>query len=215
MLRIEVQGTLARHFLMPNLHKFFASYPEIEIAMSESDRWVDVIREGSDCVLRYGALPDSDLVARQVTSLERITCAATSYLEEHGTPANLDDLANHTAVCLRSVTTGALSPLEFVEDGEIAKVDMRVPFSVTSPESFLEAARLGFGLAQVPLFHLRHDLAAGRLHRVLADHPVPRGPVSILYPRARQLSPRVRVFIDWAIQQFAAKAGDPFTSPSE
>ena len=56
MLRVDVQGTLARHFLLPGLPDFFASYPEIEIAMSESDRWVDVIREGVDCVLRYGAL---------------------------------------------------------------------------------------------------------------------------------------------------------------
>src|ERR1700754_2391630 len=60
MLRVEVQGTIARHFLMPGLEKFFATYPQIEIAMSESDRWVDIIREGCDCVLRYGALPDSD-----------------------------------------------------------------------------------------------------------------------------------------------------------
>ena len=62
-----MQGTLARHFLMPGLPQFFANYPDIEIAMSESDRWVDLVREGVDCVLRYGALPDSDLVARTVT----------------------------------------------------------------------------------------------------------------------------------------------------
>ncbi len=99
MLRIEVQGTLARHFLMPSLPRFFAAYPQIEIAMSESDRWVDIIREGCDCVLRCGALPDSDLIARPVTSLERITCAATSYLEKYGVPTSLDDLANHRAVC--------------------------------------------------------------------------------------------------------------------
>ncbi len=87
-LRVEVQGTIARHFLMPGLPQFFANYPDIEIAMSESDRWVDVVREGVDCVLRYGALPDSDLVARTVTTLERITCAAPAYLERHGCAAN-------------------------------------------------------------------------------------------------------------------------------
>lgn len=206
MLRVEVQGTIARHFLMPNLPKFFALYPGIEIAMSESDRWVDVIREGCDCVLRYGALPDSDLVARPVTVLERVTCAATGYLEKYGVPASLDDLHGHRAVCLRSVTSGALTPFEFVEGGQVTKIDMPVPFSVTGTESFLEAVRLGFGLAQLPLFHIEEDLAAGRLQRVLHQHLVPSGPVSILYPRARQLSPRVRVFIDWAIQQFAARA---------
>src|SRR6476646_2726464 len=108
-LRVEVQGTIARHFLMPGLPQFFARYPDIEIAMSESDRWVDVVREGVDCVLRYGALPDSDLVARTVIHLDRITCAAPSYLERHGCPRTPEDLADHRTVGLRSLTTGALA----------------------------------------------------------------------------------------------------------
>jgi len=74
-LRVEVQGTLARHFLMPGLPAFFERYPDIQFSMSESDRWVDLVQEGVDCVLRYGSLPDSDLVARQVTLLPRLTCA--------------------------------------------------------------------------------------------------------------------------------------------
>src|SRR3954452_19674086 len=113
MLRVEVQGTLARHFLFPGLPGFLERYPGIEIAMSESDRWVDVIREGVDCVLRYGALPDSDLIARTVTALERITCAAPAYLERYGCPQTPDDLAGHRAVGLRSLTSGALAPFEF------------------------------------------------------------------------------------------------------
>src|SRR6201991_1596288 len=104
MLRVEVQGTLARHFLMPGLPRFLEAYPEIEIAMSESDRWVDIVREGVDCVLRYGAMPDSDLVARNVTTLPRITCAAPTYLEREGMPQTIADLARHRAVGLRSIT---------------------------------------------------------------------------------------------------------------
>jgi DNA-binding transcriptional LysR family regulator len=213
LLRIEVQGTLARHFLMPRLPAFFAAYPQIEIAMSESDRWVDVIREGCDCVLRYGTLPDSDLVARPIASLERITCAATSYLQKYGIPENIQDLSNHRAVCLRSITTGTLHPFEFIESGQITRIDMAVPLSVTGTESFREATRQGFGLAQLPLFHIEEDLAQGRLQRVLAQYALPPGPVSVLYPRTRQLSPRVRVFIDWVIQQFAPRATDD-TFPS-
>lgn len=205
LLRIEVQGSLARHFLLPNLSGFFAAYPQIEIAMSESDRWVDVIREGCDCVLRYGTLPDSDLVARSVASLERVTCAATSYLEKYGIPESLDDLPRHRAVCLRSITTGALTPFEFIQSGQVTKIDMAVPFSVTGTESFRDAVRQGFGLGQLPLFHIERDLAEGRLRRVLARYPLPSGPVSVLYPRDRHLSPRVRVFIDWVIQQFSSK----------
>jgi len=206
LLRVEVQGTIARHFLMPGLADFFTRHPQIEIAMSESDRWVDVIREGVDCVLRYGALPDSDLVARTLAQLPRITCAAPAYLERQGTPKSLGDLAGHHAVSLRSITTGALTPFEFLASDGVNRIEMRTLFSVTGTETFRDAVRRGLGLAQMPVFHIARDLAEGRLIRVLPDHGVPSGPVSILYPRNRQLSPRVRLFIDWVAQRFAGSS---------
>src|SRR5262245_33557558 len=101
MLRIDVQGTLARHFLMPGLPNFFARYPEIELSMSESDRWVDPVREGVDCVLRFGELPDSGLVARKVANLDRVTCAAQSYLERFGVPKSIEELDGHVRVGIR------------------------------------------------------------------------------------------------------------------
>lgn len=202
-LRVEVQGTIARHFLMPGLPEFFARYPDIEIAMSESDRWVDVVREGVDCVLRYGALPDSDLVARTVINLERLTCASPAYLERYGWPRTPEDLASHRTVGLRSITTGALAPFEFVSADGITRIDLPAPLSVTGTESFLDGVRLGLGLAQMPVFHIEHDIASGRLLRILPEHAVPSAPVSVLYPRNRQLSPRVRVFIDWIVQRFS------------
>jgi DNA-binding transcriptional LysR family regulator len=204
MLRIEVQGTLARHFLMPSLPDFFDRYPGIELAMSESDRWVDVVREGVDCVLRYGALPDSEMVARTVIMLDRLTCAAPAYLDRWGCPQSLEDLAHHRAVGLRSITTGALAPFEFVESTGIRNIPMPAPFSVTGTESFLLGVRLGLGLAQMPRFHVGHDLREGSLVEVLANWTLPRAPVSILYPRNRQLSPRVRIFIDWMVRQCSA-----------
>lgn len=203
MLRVEVQGTLARHFLFPGLPSFLELYPGIEIAMSESDRWVDVIREGVDCLLRYGSLPDSDLVARRLTMLRRITVAAPEYLDRFGRPSSPQDLAHHKAVLLRSITTGVPAPFEFAVGDTIKRVDVRSPLTVTGTESFLAAVRLGLGLAQMPVFHVEQDLADGRLERVLADFQLPSMAVSILYPRNRHLSPRVRLFIDWCVQQFA------------
>lgn len=205
LMRVEVQGTLARHFLLPALPAFLERYPDIEIAMSESDRWVDVVREGVDCVLRYGALPDSDLVARTVATLRRITCAAPSYLERHGVPSHPDDMIHHRAVGIRSLTTGSLTPFEFTSDGETRRMDVAAPFSVTGTESFRDGVLLGLGLAQMPVFHIERDLAEGRLVQILADFPPLSAPVSVLYPTSRQLSPRVRVFIDWAIRQFSAR----------
>ncbi|MBR1156795.1 LysR family transcriptional regulator [Bradyrhizobium sp. JYMT SZCCT0428] len=202
MLRLEVQGTLARHFLLPNLPGFFAQYPDIEINMSESDRWIDLIREGVDCVLRFGHLPDSDMIARQVVVLERLTCAAPNYFARYGTPADPGALDGHHMIGLRSLTTGRLRPMEFLIGDALREIPLPVVMSVTGPESYLATARLGLGLVQVPRFHAETDLANGTLIEVLADCPPPSVPVSLLYPRNRQLSPRVRVFIEYVMRAF-------------
>jgi len=204
LLRIEVQGTLARHFLLPSLPGFFARYPDIELNMSESDRWIDLIREGVDCVLRFGHLPDSDMIARRVAVLERLTCAAPNYLERYGVPESPDALGGHCMVGMRSLTTGRLRPMQFMIGEALRTVPLPVIMSVTGPESYLATARLGLGLVQVPRFHAQDDLARGALVQVLAQCPPRSVPVSLLYPRNRQLSPRVRVFIDWLAREFAA-----------
>jgi DNA-binding transcriptional LysR family regulator len=202
LLRLEVQGTLARHFLLPNLPGFFAQYPDIEINMSESDRWVDLIREGVDCVLRFGTLPDSDMIARQVVVLERLTCATPDYFARHGTPSPWDALDGHRMIGIRSLTTGRVRPLEFMVEGTRREVPLPTIMSVTGPEIYLATARLGLGLVQVPHFHAEADLANGTLVPVLLEWPPPTVPVSLLYPRNRQLSPRVRVFIDYVMRAF-------------
>jgi DNA-binding transcriptional LysR family regulator len=205
LLRIDVQGTLARHFLLPGLPGFFARYPKIELSMSESDRWVDPVQEGVDCVLRFGVLPDSGLVARRVAMLDRLTCAALSYLERFGVPASIDALEGHRLVGIRSLTTGNLRPLSFMAGDTVRTLKIPAVFSVTGPESYRLGLCLGLGLAQVPRFHVEDDLRNGSLVELFPDSPPPPVPVSLLYPASRQLSPRVRVFLDWAARQFALR----------
>lgn len=208
LLRIDVQGTLARHFLLPGLPAFLARHPGISLSMSESDRWIDPVQEGVDCVLRWGELPDSELVARRVAVLERLTCAAPAYLERFGRPRGLDDLAGHRVVGLRSLSTGNLAPLEFTVGAGLETVQLPATLSVTGPESYLRGLQLGLGIAQVPRFHVESDLASGRLVALLEDLPPPSAPVSLVYARSRQLSPRVRAFLDWAAQEFASRTPD-------
>jgi DNA-binding transcriptional LysR family regulator len=148
MLRIEVQGTLARHFLMPGLPDFFAHYPDIEITMSEGDRYVDIVREGVDCVVRFGALPDSDMVARRIGLLRRMTYASPGYIARLGSPADIDALSGHRMVGLRRLTTGALEPLQFTVADKVCSVMLAAPMSVSGPESYILSARLGLGLLQ-------------------------------------------------------------------
>jgi DNA-binding transcriptional LysR family regulator len=204
LLRVDVHGTLARHFLMPRLPAFLAEYPEIELYMSEGDRLVDLVREGIDCVLRVGDLGDSDMIARRVAMLEEITCAAPAYVDRFAMPETIDALDGHRVVGFRSSATGSLMPLEFVVDGITRTVSLPATVSVNGAESLVAAARLGLGLIQVPRYHVETDLARGTLVPVLAAFPPTPTPVSLLYPRSRQLSPRVRVFIDWLARAFAA-----------
>ncbi len=158
---------------MPGLPQFFASYPDIEIAMSESDRWVDLVREGVDCVLRFGALPDSDLVARtrhdaRAHHLRRALPISSAMAARR----RLHDLASHRAVGLALAHVGRAGAVRVRRTLQgLLRMDVPAPFSVTGTESFLDGVRLGLGLAQMPVFHVERDIAEGRLRRILPEYP--------------------------------------------
>ena len=122
-------------------------------------------------------------------------------------PASVDGLDGHRMVGFRSSATGALLPLEFVRDGVVRHVDLPATVAVNGAESLVAAGRLGLGLIQVQRYHIESDLARGTLVAVLPDYPPTPTPVSLLYPRNRQLSPRVRVFIDWLVRVFVSGQG--------
>src|SRR5712664_1633673 len=105
LLRVDVHGTLARHFVLPRLPDFLAEYPAIELYMSEGDRLVDLVREGIDCVLRVGDLQDSDMIARRVAMLTEVTCASPAFLPRYGVPTGLEDLDGHVAIAFKSSVT--------------------------------------------------------------------------------------------------------------
>jgi DNA-binding transcriptional LysR family regulator len=210
MLRVDVHGTLARHFVLPSLPSFLETYPGIEFYMSEGDRLVDLVREGVDCVLRVGAPQDSDMIARRVAMLENVTLASPSYIKRHGMPHHPSALEGHSMVGFRPIGTTGPLPLEFVVDGTVRTVVLPTTISVSAAESYLAAAKLGLGLIQMPRYHAADDLAAGALVHVLSDFPLAESPVSLFYPRNRQLSLRVRVFMDWLVRLFA-----PETSQGE
>lgn len=208
LLRVDVHGKLARHFVLPGLPAFLEQYPDIQMYMSEGDRLVDLIREGIDCVLRVGDLQDSDMIARRVTLLEEVTCVSPDYIERFGLPQSIDDLSGHQMIGFWSTAIGGLLPLEFTVDGAIRTVSLPALVSVNGADTLAAAARLGLGIMQAPRYSLEEDLRQGTLVAILPDNPPTRTPVSLLYPRSRQLSPRVRVFIDWLTREFAARQGD-------
>ncbi|SAL26765.1 LysR family transcriptional regulator [Caballeronia telluris] len=209
LLRANVQGTLARHFVVPALPAFIARYPDIELQIGEDDRLVDLVREGIDCVLRAGTLQDSSMVGRRVALMEQVTVASPAYLAKHGAPASLDALGKpgaHRAVNYMSSGTGRMMPLEFSVGGRLVEMELPSSVSMTGAELYTGAALAGLGIVQVPRYRVLDDLSAGRLDIVLAGFAPPSMPVSVLYPQSRQLSSRVRVFTQWLRDLFEGTA---------
>ena len=200
LLRVDMNGNLVRTMLLPDLPAFLALHPALTIHLGEGERFVDLVREGVDCVVRAGTLPDSDMIVRHLGDLEEMTVASPAYLAAHGTPASPDDLAGHVMVSFVSSRTGQALPLEFTRGDQVLEVALPARVLVGSAETSAAAARLGLGLIQAPRYRFAEDLASGALVEVLADYPPTPTPVSILFPSNRQLSPRVRTFVDWLVE---------------
>lgn len=206
LLRVEVHGTQARRFIVPALPQFFSKYPDIELSLSEGDRFIDLVREGVDCALRTGNPKESDLIARRVALLREVTVASPAYVARFGLPRRWDVLKGHCMVGFRSSATGGVLPLEFTVDGVRQTVTLPVALSVDGGDTYQVAALAGLGLIQVPRYSVEHDLANGTLIELLDDTPPSPTPVYLLYPRSRQPSLRLRVFIDWIKRVYARHA---------
>ncbi|WP_355646202.1 LysR family transcriptional regulator [Janthinobacterium lividum] len=132
-LRVDMPGGIAHAVILPQLAQFQQRYPDIYLMIGVNDRQVDLIQEGVDCVIRTGSLEDSTLVARRLGELRWITCAAPSYLAEHGVPATLEDLPGHRAVHYFSSTARRGSDLHFIENG--IRVAVPLPGTVAVNET--------------------------------------------------------------------------------
>lgn len=203
VLRVNLQGTLAKYFVMPNIQSFMTQYPDIQLNIGEDDRLIDLVKEGIDCVLRAGHLQDSSLIAKPVANMEQVTVASPEYLQRYGVPKTMEDLDGHFSVAYLSSAIGLDTSLDFTVNGRNQEVSLPFHVSVSGADLYTEAALSGLGVIQVPRYRVEGFLSEGRLQQVLADFPPPKMPVSILYPQNRQVSLRVRVFMDWLVKQFS------------
>jgi DNA-binding transcriptional LysR family regulator len=201
-LCVDMQGTLARFFVLPALPDFVRQHPAIEIRLSETDRMVDLVEEGVDCVLRAGVLPDSSLVGRKVAESEQLTLASPGYLERFGIPSDLDDLAGHRMVAYAASASGQPYALDFDMEGAVREVLLPFDVTVRGAEIYTAAGVAGFGLIQVPRYRVQHQINSGELVPVLHQNPPPPMPISVLHPGHRKLSPRTGLFADWLAALF-------------
>ena len=196
-VRVDAPTLIARSVIVPALPRFFARYPDIELALACNERQFDLIAEGIDCALWIGEVGDPSLVARRVGFLYFATCAAPSYIAAHGSPAHPRDLARHRCINHFAPSTGETVGWVFSKDGERVQSVFPGNLALEDENSYVSAAEAGLGIAQMPAFVVKEAMERGVLDLVLADWLPEPSPLYVVYPPSRHLSRRVRVFVDW------------------
>ena len=207
-VRIDMSTGFARNVVIPRLPELLQSHPALELEISCTERRVDLVREGFDCVLRAGAVGDTGLVARPLGQLQLANCASPAYLAAMGTPRTLAELEQHRLVHYVG-TLGARSSGFETQDSEGAAVQHRMAGAVTvnNAEAYQAACLAGLGLIQAPRIGVQDLLAQGLLVEVLPEHPAPPMPLTLVYAHRRNLSRRVRVVMDWLADVVEARLG--------
>ncbi len=196
-LRVDMPIGAARSFIIPRLPQFLQAHPHLELELSSTDRRVDLVREGFDCVLRVGSLGDTTLVARPLGRMRLINCASPAYLRAHGTPQTLDDLATHRLIHYATALGGKPLGFEYWNGSACVSLPMQGALTVNNSHSYEAACLAGLGLIQVPEVGVRHHLEHGVLVDVLPEYRAEPMPVSIVYAHRRNLPKRVQAFMTW------------------
>lgn len=196
-LRVDMPAGIAHFIVMPNLQDFYRRYPEIYLMIGVSDRQVDLVQEGVDCVIRTGELTNSTLVARPLGRFRWVTCASPDYLREYGVPQSPDELSRHRAIHYFSGQTRRADELRFQQGSALRYVSVNGQTAVNETGLYIKMCLEGYGLAQLAENVIAEHLAQGSLVEIMADWQPPPVPVTLLYPHQRFLSPAVRAFADW------------------
>ena len=207
-LRVDMPLAVARDVVLPSLPVFLQAHPELEIELSSTDRRVDPVREGFDCVVRVGVLSDSSLIARPVGEYRLINVASPAYLAHYGTPATLGDLANHRLVHYVPTLGARSAGFEYTDPANPARtvsVPMSGALTVNNSDAYLGACLSGLGIIQSPEAALLPYIRTGQLVEILSAYRPAPMPVSLIYPNRRHLPRRVQVFMKWIEQLMQAR----------
>ncbi|CAB3800262.1 LysR family transcriptional regulator [Paraburkholderia fynbosensis] len=204
-LRVSLP-TIGYRFLLPILPEFAGRYPEIDLELDFNDRLVDVIEGGFDAAIRSGELPDSQLMARRLGPFRFVLCASPAYLQRRGVPLVRADLAQHACLRFRFPTSGKLQAWSLRGLPDDAAAHFPSALTCNNMEALRGAAELGLGIAYMPDFLAREAIHAGTLRSVLAEHLAHAGQFSVVWPSNRQLSPKLRAFVDFLSERLFGDA---------
>lgn len=201
-LRLTAPSMLGRIMLVPLLEQLLREHPQLQIDASFTDRLVDMVEEGFDAAVRIGPLADSRMIARALPPLRWVTVASPSYLAQQGMPHNLQELAGHRCLAVYNHFLGRRVPWQFLADsGDLLDWQPAQTVTFDSGDPLVEASLSGMGIAQVMEFAVREHLERGRLVRLLPRHEGRSRELSLVYPRTRQASPKIKALAQVLLAQ--------------
>jgi DNA-binding transcriptional LysR family regulator len=201
LLRVNATLGFGRTTIAPLMSQFAARYPDVELQMEVTDKPVDLVESGFDLAIRFGTLPDKRLNARRIMSNRRFLCASPAYLERHGAPASLADLANHRCIIHRQ-NDDAYGIWRFLKRDQSEVVKVHGMLSSNDGDIVLGWALDGQGILIRSEWDLAKYLDSGRLRIVLPEFTLPAADLFVYYPSQRNQTIRARAFIDFLAAHF-------------
>lgn len=207
-LRITSTTAFGRREILPLIASFQAEHPELEIELSLSDGFVDLVAEEFDLAIRGGVLPDSEYIARLLVPVTPLVCASPSYLDQHGRPKTTGDITKHRLIGMRSNPSQRVFAWEFAtkKAGETERVEIKPQTILNDPESTARAAALSMGLAQVGSNVVLPLVQRGELEIMLEDRAVQTRGLYAVYPSKRYAPIKLRAFVDHLVAAFSERS---------
>lgn len=199
LLRVNASMWFGSLTLAPIVCDYLKQYPEVNVQLSLTDRYVDLVEEGIDVAIRIGELSDSSLVARKLSMFEVAICASPEYLSKAGVPEMPDDLVKHQ--CLGFTNWQSQGGWKLMQKQMESRIWQTPRFESDNGQALLAAAVKGIGIIMMPRELLRPDIEAGRLIELMKDHVPPARPIHAVYPKARQSLPKLTSFVEFLVEK--------------
>jgi len=201
LLRLHCGSAFGMHQLAPAIPLFLERHPGVELDITISDEPLVGLGEGVDLAIRIGPLDESSMVARRICNLERVICAAPSYLERCGVPRTPDDLQHHNCLWITSLPVLRRWPFDTDDGIRVVHIDGNVV--ANNAETVLQLAMAGVGITRLTDVIVGDAIRRGELVPILSDwHHVEPVPLYATYPSGRNLSPKIRAMVDFLVEQF-------------
>ncbi|MCA1407329.1 LysR family transcriptional regulator [Ensifer sp. IC3342] len=202
-LRITTPMSFGAMYLGPVIAEFARRHPDLELAVDYEDRLVDLVQGGYDIGIRIGHLRDSSLRARTLCECPRVVVCSPAYIEAHGQPETVAELANHQCIDYAYVHANRLWQFEAAaKGGPPVSVSMRSRIVINNGGALRDMAIAGLGIASLPLFLAADGLRQGALVQILQEYRQPPYTISAIYPPTHHVSTKVRTFIDFLVSFF-------------